>query len=271
MRRSLHMGINDYPGADSDLQGCVNDALAWREALHKRGFEWQDFLTNEKCFRKAMTDAIADIITATKAGDLTVITYSGHGTWVPDVDGDEPDGRDEALCPWDMNEGEVLTDDYLYSIFREVDPAARVIFISDSCHSGSVARHGRRDAGPFADEPWKFQKAKFMPPSFHLTPEGIKSAYRVEKTPPKARSRETPVVLLAGCKDDEYSYDAWFQGKPQGAFSYVALWTLSRLAEGSTYQQWYNAIRTYLPVSQYPQTPQFDATDEQKDWVVFSE
>jgi metacaspase-1 len=27
--------------------------------------------------------------------------YSGHGTQIPDDDGDEADGMDEALCPVD--------------------------------------------------------------------------------------------------------------------------------------------------------------------------
>lgn len=28
-RRALCTGINDYPGTDSDLAGCVNDAADW--------------------------------------------------------------------------------------------------------------------------------------------------------------------------------------------------------------------------------------------------
>ena len=28
-KKALCIGINDYPGTDSDLQGCVNDATDW--------------------------------------------------------------------------------------------------------------------------------------------------------------------------------------------------------------------------------------------------
>lgn len=266
MKRSLHIGINDYPGTGSDLAGCVNDAKAWMSEMNDRGFEWQDYLADEKAFRKAMTDAIADVVVATQPGDLTVITYSGHGTWVPDTDGDEPDGRDEALCPWDIDKGEILTDDYLYSIFCEIPDGAKVIFISDSCHSGSVARRAPRGAGPFASAPQVFSTVKFLPPSMHLTDKGIEAARKVEGAPVRARSRETPVLLLSGCQDTEYSYDAFFDGKPCGAFTHVALWTLK---DGMTYQEWYNEIRKYLPHDQYPQTPQISGPAELLNSKVF--
>ncbi len=38
-QRALCVGINDYPGTDSDLAGCANDAADWAAALRKRGFE----------------------------------------------------------------------------------------------------------------------------------------------------------------------------------------------------------------------------------------
>src|SRR5215204_6232432 len=33
VKRALCVGINDYPYADNDLKGCVNDARAWAELL----------------------------------------------------------------------------------------------------------------------------------------------------------------------------------------------------------------------------------------------
>ena len=39
MKRSLHIGINDYPGTGSDLSGCINDANDWREMLEARDFQ----------------------------------------------------------------------------------------------------------------------------------------------------------------------------------------------------------------------------------------
>ena len=38
MKRSLHIGINDYPGTGNDLFGCVNDSNDWREAMEALDF-----------------------------------------------------------------------------------------------------------------------------------------------------------------------------------------------------------------------------------------
>jgi len=216
---------------------------------------------DDKAFKKAICDAIADILVATQPGDTAVITYSGHGTWVPDEDGDEADGRDEALCPWDMmTTGEIITDDYLYTVFTDcIKEGAHVSFISDSCHSGSVARMAPRATGPFAGEPWKFQKTKFLPPVLHLTPEGLKAAHKVADKAVRPKDTRDSVLLMAGCQDTEYSYDAWFNGKGNGAFTYTALWCLNNRVWPNgvpTYREWYDYIRTFLPHEQYPQTPQ---------------
>ena len=139
MKRSLHIGINDYPGTDNDLSGCVNDANDWREALAARHFEATSLLDGEAT-KSDIHEAISKIVGDTGRDDIAVITYSGHGTWVPDEDDDEVDGRDEALCPHDINQGQILTDDELYDIFSERTRGARIIMISDSCHSGTVNR-----------------------------------------------------------------------------------------------------------------------------------
>ena len=68
---------------------------------------------------------------------------------------------------------------------------------------------------------------------------------------------------MSGCQDTEYSYDAWFQGRPNGAFTFVALRALKSLPTKATYRDWYNAIRKMLPSQQYPQSPNlYGSTNE---------
>jgi hypothetical protein len=73
---------------------------------------------------------------------------------------------------------------------------------------------------------------------------------------------------MSGCQDTEYSYDAWFQGRPNGAFTYVALRALKSLPAKATYRDWYKAIRKVLPSRQYPQTPNFYGSTRMKRWKV---
>ena len=271
MKRSLHIGINDYPGTGSDLSGCINDANDWREALETRGFE-STMLLDAEATKANMISALTHIINSTGKDDIAVITYSGHGTWIVDVDGDETDGRDEALCPHDIAEGNALTDDELYEIFSQKLRGARIIFISDSCHSGSVSRACRQMPGTQNDT-WKFPKTRFLAPEIFMKGNIplLEKARRVEQTYTKPKIRAA-TVLFSGCKDTEFSYDAWFNERANGAFTYSALQTLDALDENASYNDWFKAIRKLLPHVQYPQTPQLVATKHQRyKWKVFAQ
>jgi len=271
MKRSLHIGINDYPGTGNDLKGCVNDANDWREALETRGFQATSQLDAEAT-KSNMLEAISKVVGDTGKDDIAVITYSGHGTWVPDEDGDEADGRDEALCPHDSAQGNILTDDELYEILGGRKWGARIIIISDSCHSGTVARAANFMPGAENDS-WNFQKMRFLAPSIHLKNDKarLQRALRVEQS--RARSKiRAAAVLLSGCKDDEYSYDAWFNERPNGAFTFAALQTLKSLPANASYRDWHREYRKILPHIQYPQTPQLSGSWTQRaKWRVFDE
>jgi hypothetical protein len=77
-------------------------------------------------------------------------------------------------------------------------------------------------------------------------------------------------LLLAACQDNEYSYDAWFRGRPNGAFTYVALAALKRLPASATYREWFERIRKALPSRQYPQSPNLFGSDGMKAWPVLT-
>jgi len=93
----------------------------------------------------------------------------------------------------------------------------------------------------------------------------------VEKIKASGKIRAA-AVLLSGCKDEEYSYDAWFNGRPNGAFTYAALQTLKSLPDSATYRDWHRDIRNILPHVNYPQTPQLSGSWRQRSkWRVFEE
>lgn len=216
-----------------------------------------------------MKDAIKKLVSDTGRDDVSVITYSGHGTWVPDDDGDEVDGRDEALCPHDTNQGNILTDDELYDILGDRKRGARIIVISDSCHSGTVARACTMMPGVESD-PWHFPHIRYLAPEIYIGDDQVRlrRAQRAENIRVTGKS----AVLLSGCKDEEYSYDAWFNGRANGAFTYVALQTLKDLPEAATYRDWHREIRKLLPHVSWPQTPQLSGSWRQREkWSVFEE
>jgi metacaspase-1 len=260
MKYALCIGINDYPGTGSDLSGCVNDAHDWSQELTKRGFD-TELMLDAEATGDAMRDGIRRKLQAASSGDVVVITYSGHGTWVRDDNGDEPDGRDEALCPYDIAAHGPLLDDELYDLLCERARGTRVVMISDSCHSGTVARFAP-SLRASADT------VRFLPPSIFLSPD---EAARAAKMPRVTAGRPRHAALLmSGCRDLEYSYDAHFGDRPNGAFTYVALGALRELPAHATYADWMSAIARQLPSQDYPQTPGIDGSSTQRKWTVLA-
>ncbi len=62
-------------------------------------------------------------------GDEIFFHFSGHGTQVPTSDPAEADGKDEAICPCDMN---VITDNDLRAIFSplKAKPKVKLTFVA---------------------------------------------------------------------------------------------------------------------------------------------
>jgi len=269
-KRALCIGINDYPGTGSDLAGCVNDAKDWEALLQERGFTVTKLL-DKKATGKAMRDAIGSAVADAVTGDTVVIQYSGHGSYVPDQDGDEPDGTDECFCPYDINSNGPLTDDELFELFSSASRGVKVIMLSDSCHSGTVTRFAPITTPPtITGRNAPQRKVRFLPPSVFLSTSdvaklGVRRAMRPSSPPGRYAS-----LLMSGCQDTEYSYDASFEGRPNGAFTFVALRAVASLSAKSTYNEWFKAIRKTLPSQQYPQSPNLYGSKSMKRWKVLA-
>src|SRR5688500_19636015 len=105
-KRAFLVGINRYLIAGADLRGCVNDVKDLSAALVEfHGFKKGDItvVTDLAATKKAMQAGIKALLRDSKKGDVALVHYSGHGSHVPDDSQDEPDGRDEILCPSDLN------------------------------------------------------------------------------------------------------------------------------------------------------------------------
>lgn len=269
-KHALCIGINNYPGTDSDLAGCVNDANDWARELTRRRFNVGRLLDGQATGR-ALRSAIREMMAAARPGDLVVVQYSGHGSFVPDEDGDEPDGTDECLCPYDVRAKGPITDDELFELYSARPAGVRVLMISDSCHSGTVARFAPITTPPTAKGKHPPQrKVRFLPPAAYLPRREaarLGTSRRLRRSSPPGRYAS---LLLAGCQDTEYSYDACFEGRPNGAFSFVALRALGSLPPGATYAQWFGLIRQSLPSQQYPQTPNLYGSKSMKQWKALA-
>lgn len=138
-RRALCIGINEYPHPKDRLGGCVNDANSWASWFTTQGF-CVELLLDGAATRQGMLNSIRNMIQDANAGDVIAIQYSGHGTQMPDQNGDEDDGQDEALVPYDHRTNGYIIDDDLGEICDKIPSGVNVNFFMDSCHSGSNTR-----------------------------------------------------------------------------------------------------------------------------------
>ncbi|MEO5741891.1 MAG: caspase family protein [Vicinamibacterales bacterium] len=255
--RALCVGINNYPGTNMDLAGCVNDAKDWRELLETRGY-LVDTLLDREATRARIVAALRDVIGHATGEDSVVFTFSGHGSWLPDDDRDEPDARDEMMCPHDVMSDQYLLDDELHDLFCTKAPEVRIYVVADSCHSGSVARYASAPAEPDRAP----VKARFLPPyMFARGNRMLERAIDRAISAPAPTKLKFPAVLFSGCQDTEFSYDASFNGRPNGALTRVAI---DALQDGriTTPRALHDAIRDKLPAPSLPQTPQLFASRE---------
>lgn len=136
---SLHIGVNyvdtQHYQISMRLPHCVNDARAMQYIADQNNFE-SCLLVNEQATSYNLFFVINKAIAELVSGDILFISFSGHGTNFIDLNGDEDDGYDEGLVFYDR----VVIDDELHCMWTNFRFGVRILFISDSCHSGTVTK-----------------------------------------------------------------------------------------------------------------------------------
>ncbi|MFL6467426.1 MAG: caspase domain-containing protein [Pyrinomonadaceae bacterium] len=246
----LFVGINKYSGAN-ELRGCVNDVTNVRATLmQKFGFLAPDttLLTDASATRENILSNLMKYQAVAQKGDIFVFDYSGHGTLFPDARSEDQDettltylevvnpdtGKtevwyprakyDSAIVPVDAGSAtsgkpwrNLILDDELAAIFAGfTKKGAQVVFISDSCHSGTIGK-GKKTKDPI-------RTASLA---------SLFGARRYEElelgTPAVTRTSGFPIpvnplyIVLTGSKDDEFSLDAGNLPQPMGLFTYYLL------------------------------------------------
>ena len=142
--RALLIGINQYEHTRT-LKGTHNDVEAMQSLLYNHlGFKTEAIkvLKDNQANKASILQALDDwLINDSKPGDHIVFYYSGHGDQLPDQSGDEQDGMDEALIPFDAdsNGKNWILDDEIATRMQQL-ANRQVLAVFDSCHSGTVTR-----------------------------------------------------------------------------------------------------------------------------------
>jgi hypothetical protein len=267
-----HVDLQHYPGAPP-LRGCINDAKAINEIARLQRFECERPLVDQQATASAVIAGIRDAARELKSGDIFLIQYSGHGGQVPDRNGDESDGMDETWCLYDR----MLIDDELARLWTEFAAGVRILMISDSCHSGTMARgRGYVEAVKAGGVPARggddkekiLQDLQRDTPAFRFMPdEVLQKAYQQNKdlydriSDDLGQSREgddeaikASVVLISGCQDNQLSGDL----RENGLFTkrLLQVWADGKFNQRNkprpTYQSFHAEILSRMPDTQSP-------------------
>jgi hypothetical protein len=240
---ALCVGKNNY--ATSPLSGCVNDANDIADRLEAD--KWKVIrLLNSDATVDNCERVLTDYAMFSKEMDGLMKSFwsnSSHGTDWMDVDGDESE-YDEAIYL-----DRVWIDDNICKVLQKFHPATDLGVLFDSCFSKTATR----------SEVIESTVSDAKPRYISIMPIPITAVRR-------RRIARLPLSEMfwyhyAGCGDREYSYDAWFNGRPNGAMTY---YFLKSLADGREHKQVQDLIRQKLPSTMYPQTPDLEGSHEDK-------
>ena len=157
-KRALLIGISEYPTNKTVKEATwpvihgANDVQIIGKTLKSQGFRVST-LTNANATASKIRKALAKLQSEANAGDIIYLHFSCHGQPVEDQNGDEKDGWDEAIVPYDAwkspivgvydGSNHILDDELNTAISKirdKIGIRGFVYVVIDACHSGGMDR-----------------------------------------------------------------------------------------------------------------------------------
>jgi hypothetical protein len=139
--RALVVGIETYANPRNNLPGVSNDVSAFMEILSRFNVTDVEVIRDANATSKNIRTALNALVEGAQAGDVRIFYYSGHGALLPKgyALGDDPDGRDEALVPYEGTTDSLILDNWFGLFLKEKLPASSSFYsVLDCCHSGQL-------------------------------------------------------------------------------------------------------------------------------------
>lgn len=267
-KKALIIAVGEYPSKTGwSSISSVNDVPLIQDALLKQGFSENNVavIMNEAATKDGILTAIKKLYDDSEKGDIVVIHYSGHGQQIFDDNGDEADGLDESLVPYDAfakythnYKGQNhIRDDEIEQIinnFRnKLGPDGQLLMIFDSCHSGSASRGGKARGGVGALLPSDWNPQQIV--KNNTAASGMFDTV-------KLADNSASFVLISGASAEELNYE--YQG--MGSLSYAFSKAMSQLGKDFSYRQLFANIASEMQIISPKQSP---AIEGDLDYKLF--
>jgi hypothetical protein len=193
---------------------------------------------------------------------VVYIHFSGHGQQITDLDGDEPDGYDEAWIPYDAckdysgkykGQNHIVDDelfDFLNQLRTKVGDNGKIIVVSDACHSGSGSR------GDEDEDVVRGVQERFEVPA--------------ERNIGSVKRESTAWLFISACKAYQNNFEYRDnQGNYHGMLSYL-LWENRAAMSDASWREVMTTIDSrMLYVAKYPQQSQREGAPNLNDEKLF--
>jgi hypothetical protein len=297
--RALLIGIN-YFQQQGELRGCINDVKNLKNFLVQNGFasdaNSMRVLTDDNKnqgmpIKKNLIAGMKWLVEDNQPGDLLFFHYSGHGSQVEDLNGDEADGIDETIVPLDYKTaGQIIDDDMHTMLVKPLKAGVRFYAIFDSCHSGTALDLPfiYSPTGAYENGSGKMSKSALfgglLDVGMSLMKGGSKTqaalklggllweGYKLKTASPakvEANSSPAEIVMISGCRDDQTSADATIGGEATGAMSFSLMLEL-KADKNPTLIELLNGMRKILHEKKFTQVPQMSTGHEMDPNTRFS-
>ena len=234
---ALLVGINYvnvvYNNKKIELKGCINDIKNMSAVLEETNKFVVTTLTDETPIKPTRSNIITELtklLCDANPGDLLYFHYSGHGSNIPDVSGDELNGFDDVIFPIDMK---LISDDELKKLINEkLKKDVTLVTFFDCCSSGSVLDLKYQYLDSLSSD-----KDSLTINPLEIEPEG-------------------KVFCISGCDDTQTSADVYISNKYQGAATESFIRCLKQKSN-CTWRDLLLRMRSDLKTRGFIQTPQF--------------
>jgi len=228
-KRALLVGISSYSSNSAtqwtDIHGA-NDVELIATTLKSQHFSIAK-VTNKQATAKRIRKELTSLVRSCRAGDVVYIHFSGHGQPFEDKSGDENDGWDESIIPYDAHKAyskgryegsNHILDDELYGFFdqirKKVGPKGFLCVVIDACHAGGSSR---------GDELEEDEEIFVRGTKDAFSPNGKKYRPRVNTNGHfviKSSGTQGDILILEACRSYQSNYEIKQDGQYFGPLSY---------------------------------------------------
>lgn len=258
---ALLMGVGDYPAESGWAStNAYNDLNLIKETLIQQGYKPESIYTllDNACTRKGIEDAFSSYILPKLKGGMSVyIHFSGLAQQVRDLDGDESDGFDKAIVPFDAPAKKiqgsyapgsfVLDDDfehYFLQIRKALGPNGQ-LFVTMDASTAPENLNGRTSARG-GDEKMQDENSSVS------IAEHLNSFFSIQS----AKKDIAPLISFYSSSFNQLNDEYYGENNEYyGLFSFALCKSLLQLKSNATYKDWFQKLKSIMNENSTLQEP----------------